>query len=242
MSSKRKLKRNANIVNSVVNIHEKSKLCAIKDIDYKFDKEVERVNLNGICQKNCSLCCHDFFFISFNDFLYIVHELETRGKSLKPYIKKANEVRNFYMLNYPEKYDILVTKMPDGQYASTDTRYIYEYFENEKNRYKLPACIFLNNGKCDIYNFRPSICRMYGTSNKCSLMQDINEVISDDVLYEFTKVHDFIETTTYGHIQDRPYPLFYLFSEYLGTKKEIVVKNRLKLIRENTKDIANFEK
>lgn len=118
------------------------------------------------CSKGCNECCRQHFTISTAEFYYIVDRIiETKGI----------DVLNGYMLRGIGQWVEYKVKQPDmakrymknlDGYANeeklntilVDALNAPELFEEE--------CIFVGeDGGCDIYEYRPSICRAHGCTN-----------------------------------------------------------------------------
>ncbi len=104
------------------------------------------------CKIECSDCCHALFDISFVEALYI--SLKFREKfsaaELDRLLEKANRAdRQIYKLKKDAYKDFKEGK---------DETEIFEKMAEERVR-----CPMLNESdKCDIYEFRPITCRLYG--------------------------------------------------------------------------------
>jgi len=104
------------------------------------------------CKIECSDCCHALFDISFVEALYISQRFREKfnGPELDKLLDKANKAdRKIYKLKKEAYKDFKEGK---------DETAIFEKMAEERIR-----CPMLNDSdQCDIYEFRPITCRLYG--------------------------------------------------------------------------------
>ncbi len=104
------------------------------------------------CKIECSDCCHALFDISFVEALYISQGFREKfnGPELDKLLDKANKAdRKIYKLKKEAYKDFKEGK---------DETAIFEKIAEERIR-----CPMLNDSdQCDIYEFRPITCRLYG--------------------------------------------------------------------------------
>lgn len=140
-------------------INGESKLANIYRAYNEYNNACIQKGICNNCRKGCSQCCNDYFFISESEFLQILEELIYRKININDYISKAKAVKKHIEKVHPE----IIKKLNEFMPKSVDN--IDEsFFKDSINPPDLPACIFLDNNKCSIYNVRPSICRGYGLS------------------------------------------------------------------------------
>jgi len=105
------------------------------------------------CDSGCSDCCHALFDLSLIEAFYINHQFNQRfdGQEKKQLINRANSIdRKIYKIK----------------------RQAHKDFESGKKKeidvlmdmsLKRARCPLLNlNDRCDLYDFRPITCRLYG--------------------------------------------------------------------------------
>lgn len=104
------------------------------------------------CKIECSDCCHALFDIGFAEALYINKKIREKfnGTELENLLEKANRA------------DRVITKLKKGAYKELqegkDEGVILEKMAEQRVR-----CPMLNDSdRCDIYEFRPITCRLYG--------------------------------------------------------------------------------
>ncbi|MGM0282260.1 YkgJ family cysteine cluster protein [Enterococcus sp. AZ081] len=195
-------------------------------LDYlSFDKAVVDSGVANACPKGCSNCCNDLFDVSENEFLLILDEiLRTGGKSLvNRYKQKALEYEKYLQLNFPNVIKKLDSNMP----RNNNVLDLLPYMMRDSDWDRSKSCIFLDDGRCSIYNVRPVVCRKYGTCNTCPISK--NKPVDVNSLDEVVNiVYD-------GRIiLKRPYPLFYWFSYFLNGKYEELTLIKLRMIREKS--------
>jgi len=104
------------------------------------------------CKIECSDCCHALFDIGFVEALYISQRFRAKfnGAELDKLLDKANKAdRKIYKLKKEAYKDFKEGK---------DEAAIFEKMAEERIR-----CPMLNESdQCDIYEFRPITCRLYG--------------------------------------------------------------------------------
>lgn len=193
----------------------------------QFDSKVEKDGLKARCPKMCSSCCNDFFFISENEFLLILDSLLRKGgKTLvNSYIEKANEYQDYLMKHYPNIMRDLDSYMPDGK----DVVEVRAYFNDNYNWNRSVSCIFLENGRCSIYEERPHICRIYGVCQTCEIIN--NKEIHFEEENELIWTEMIVGERT---IMKRPYPLFYYFSFFMNSTYYDMTMQKLLMIRSKT--------
>lgn len=219
-------------------IHAESKLANIYKVYNEYDNICIKKGICNNCIKGCSQCCSDYFFVTENEFLLILEELLFRKMNIDKYIDKAKEV-----MDYIGKFHIeIIEKLNESMPMSFDKIDI-TFFQDSINPDDLPACIFLENNMCSIYSVRPSICRGYGTTEKCEKIKNMNCDFQE-------KNKMFMETSIISKngnmessILKRPYPLFYWFAYFLDDSKYNLTMEKVKRIG-NTKndDYYDFTK
>ena len=148
-------------------INGESKLANIYRAYNEYNNACIQKGICNNCRKGCSQCCNDYFFISESEFLQILEELIYRKININDYISKAKAVKKHIQEVHPE----IIKKLNEFMPKSVDN--IDEsFFKDSINPPDLPACIFLDNNKCSIYNVRPSICRGYGTTEECRIIKN----------------------------------------------------------------------
>lgn len=196
--------------NCHIRINGESKLAKIYQGNHNFDLACKEMNIQNQCIQDCFECCKDIFFISENEFLLILEKLIYEKADISFYLEKAEKIQNAVVKIYPElmtqlktvstnnKIDLLIKSSCDG-------------LVNEE----LPPCIFLNErNKCDIYEIRPGICRMYGSTNTCRKLNNPDLQISACTQMEIEQ--DVILGPKGKKIIKRPYPIFYWFTHFLN--------------------------
>ena len=138
--------------------------------------------------------------------------------------------------NHPEIMKNLNEYMPQSV-NKVDESFLRDYINPDD----LPPCIFLDeNNRCSIYSVRPAICRGYGVTEKCA-------IINNEKLEFPEKSKMYIETTVISRIDGvgsqrlkRPYPLFYWFAVFLEDMYYYLTMEKVKKIS-NTPNDAYYE-
>lgn len=144
-----------------VKINEESKFAKMKKNNRLYDETTEIEGFSANCMPRCSLCCNDLFFVSENEFLYMIAWLLSHRKKkelAKAYLRGRKQML-FLSENYPDKAEDV-----KRTYAAHEKKF-YNIGETVT---MLESCPFLNEqGRCTCYEARPGICRKYGTTVSC---------------------------------------------------------------------------
>lgn len=212
-------------------INGESKLANIYRAYNEYNNACIQKGICNNCRKGCSQCCNDYFFISESEFLQILEELIYRKININDYISKAKAVKKHIEKFHPE----IIKKLNKFMPKSVDN--IDEsFFKDSINPPDLPACIFLDNNKCSIYNVRPSICRGYGTTEKCRIIK--NKKYDFEEKYKMYNEASIISHSgdTTKSILKRTYPLFYWFAYFLDDSWYNFTMEKLRRIRDDKND------
>ena len=151
-------------------IHNNSLVANLIKIYNELDSKIAS-DVKCKCSDNCSKCCYDYFYISEEEFLVIMYYLEknfTKDK-IQEIFNRADEYMENIKKNYREEYN----KLNDITYGLVDYnsydkgKFIPRIMRTEK------SCVFLENGRCSIYEVRPYICRTFGTLNNVFFCDDV---------------------------------------------------------------------
>lgn len=208
-------------------IDETSKLADMHKVNLIFDKFTERQGIKNNCMPNCHACCHDYFFITENEFLLILERIIYLRKSdLGNIIEKAKHYQKVFQDRHPKEYKKLNEYMPPGRNLFESVRY---FSDTAINNRELPACIMLDdNGLCAVYDNRPYVCRIFGTCQPCEYL-NIEKSVSKELISLISLMEASQNIVGEGGkvIVKRPYPLFYWFSTFLDEpyKQTIMMKS-----------------
>ncbi|GAB6057479.1 YkgJ family cysteine cluster protein [Desulfonatronum parangueonense] len=201
----------------------------LQSVDKIFDTVKEKYPQCVICEQGCSDCCHAMFDLPLIEALYLNHHFhgvlprETKTQILA----KADQAdRAAYKLKF---------QAYKSQREGVETDEILEDFARKRVR-----CPLLNSqDRCDLYQFRPITCRLYG------IPQEINSKARTCTLSKFEpgvqypavqieKIHQMLAalslelvqslSTKYPHMGDMLVPpsmalLTVYDDEYLGISK-----------------------
>lgn len=83
--------------------HPESKFSKMSFINESFDEQTLEKQMASRCPEDCSLCCHDLFYISENEFFYMVAwVLKNKGfAALYEFYQNAVRQDSFMKENYP---------------------------------------------------------------------------------------------------------------------------------------------
>ncbi len=170
------------------------------------------------CTAGCSQCCYHNFFISDIEFKLILEELKKwNTNQLEKLFLTVSEQINYVKTNFPEEYTNL-------QENGTNKKNIVEkQIKNMSESFGLP-CPLLDkeSGRCRIYDVRPFICRIHGSSFYINRDYNICDKINSNLENKkrVPDVSDLVEKHTILNciihndivIQKRKYPIFYWLS------------------------------
>lgn len=217
-------------------INSGSKLADICRANREFDQDVQLHGKGAKCPAGCSACCNDFFFVSENEFLLILDRLQREGGNdlINTYRQKAKDYEVYVKEYFPGILEKLDTFMP-----ATKNQLDKSFFNDDFLWVRSKSCIFLKEGRCSIYEDRPVVCRKYGVSVLCEVID--NDVYSSDkdVALDESAI---IRGDNSLHIK-RPYPLFYYFSALLEPPYYERTMRKLTMIRtKSEKEYATYTK
>lgn len=201
-------------------------------IYYELDSIVKE-KIDCICQEGCSECCSDYFYISEEEFLVIMNYM-IRNFSEEE-INKVKSKAQEYIMNIKENYTSEYEKL--NTVIKVNEKVNYEMLITREGNLKIP-CVFLNEGKCSIYEIRPFICRFYGTRNKdygCNKVYikklDYSEGEMDNILLEKRINSEFKKIIGEEYIE-RGYPI----SDFIYSMYDFNIKSgKYKLATESNK-------
>lgn len=141
-------------------IHEESqaaaKLKIYSELEYNFKTHRETANGMSLCVPGCSDCCFDYFTIQSIEFDLILNELaKWDEEKLNDLIKRVDRYWVMFENEYPEAAGLLLN--------ATDND--IEKINSSIDKTSFP-CVFhdVTTGLCQIYDFRPFKCRIFGTT------------------------------------------------------------------------------
>lgn len=175
------------------------------------------------CLNGCSDCCYDYFYASLPEFFMSLQALSEMPYNLDYFYNKSLKTEAYFKKYLNNELDRLSFKAP-----FLLANQVVDFSEGEYINYpKLPACIFLTNGRCSIYKYRPNTCRKYGTTVTCEYIQN-NDYQEDDFtnyhlypLYENTRMLD------QANVKPTAYPLWYYYSQFLKPEFRSYVFSKL---------------
>jgi Fe-S-cluster containining protein len=124
----------------------------VEQADAAFDKIKQDHPECVKCAKECSDCCHALFDVTFIEALYINHKSNTvfQKATLDSLLERAN------------KADRLIHKLKRNATKALQSGRDEREILAQMAEHRVP-CPLLNDEKlCDLYDFRPITCRLYG--------------------------------------------------------------------------------
>ncbi len=181
------------------------------------------------CLNGCNACCYDYFYVSLPEFYLTLYGLRQMPFNLDFFYNKANKTYDHFNKHYNNE-----IKRLQFNSESLLESVVNDFEEGEYVNYQsLPECIFLNNGKCSIYKYRPNTCRKYGTTITCELIENEDLQDNDEVNY---KLFPLIENTQLVNsnqllTKTHRYPLWFLYSYFLKPEfRPFVISNLNKML------------
>lgn len=207
-------------------INGESKLSNIYRKIYEYDKYCNEHGLCNMCDKNCSKCCSDYFYVDEMEFLTILEYMIHNKFDIDKYIEKAILYEDDLRRKHPEIIEKLDSTMPVSNHT-IDQR----YWDDTENPDDLLPCIFLNdNKKCSIYDVRPIVCRGFGTTEQCELIgnEKLEFLENQELVKEIGVVTSKVKK---GVVVKRPYPLFYWFSFFMNPQNYDITMRKLNVFK-----------
>jgi len=184
------------------------------DMDTEIKNKIALNNVEPICTNGCYECCYEYFTVSKIEYFVIKHFLLSNKINIDHLIKESIIIVEEFKKLYPEKFEVLN--------VSSQINIVKAYEDNDIREFA--KCPFLINGSCSVYEVRPIICRLYGTSytypscekilNKCRNPYN-GQTIESKVLKHMidlpimTEYSPGIDHDFYGNNFQKPYPLFW---------------------------------
>ena len=198
-------------------IHEEGKYRKIEKAYQIFDERVEAEGILNSCVDSCSNCCHDLFYISENEFFYLVVYFLQQGN--RKFLRKAyrNAKRQAAFLKENEPY---VAKLAECNLKPS----IKDFYNAGESFVLIEPCPFLTEtGKCGCYPARPNICRAYGTTGTCSNLgnkerSDLNRSLLQNGILQNGKA---------GYIRQYR-PIYYFILKYFRKMNYHTLLNHIK--------------
>lgn len=131
----------------------------VKQVDDVFDK-VKGLHSDCVkCKTECSDCCHALFDMTFIEALYLNHKFNQTigGANKEAIVDVANRV--------DRKINKLKREAHNQLKAGKKTE---EQIVIEMAAERIPCPLLNNNKLCDLYDYRPITCRLYGIPTSIS--------------------------------------------------------------------------
>ncbi|MGE0087722.1 MAG: YkgJ family cysteine cluster protein [Desulfococcaceae bacterium] len=108
------------------------------------------------CEVTCSDCCHAVFDLTLIEALYINHQFHQK------FGKKEMETEKSQMLEKANKADRLVYKIKKNAYRQLQEGKPEAEIIADVGKERIRCPLLSEAEKCDLYEFRPITCRLYG--------------------------------------------------------------------------------
>lgn len=192
--------------------------------DYKANNE--QFN-NHPCQKGCFNCCSDIFTISILEFELILDDIRNYGKDYAENIY-SNALKNLEILKEenPELYKRLEEDVTLSDYNKTNRLDANKYIKSERFPFLCPL-IDQTKGTCMVYDKRPMICRIHGTTHNllqlmsesfkiCEYIESHSNALETPEINTYeSDTNSMLISTFNGHdFVPRKYPIIYWFKIY----------------------------
>jgi len=127
----------------------------VTHVDTLIQEELEKNTQVPVCENGCFYCCTFPVAVGILELLYIAKQVN----------QFSDEKKNILLNNIDTAY----------QYSYQNDKYIQKaYFTNTLHNFRT-ICPFIHNGTCMIYEFRPTNCKSYfSTDSKLCQKGDIN--------------------------------------------------------------------
>ncbi|PRT33864.1 YkgJ family cysteine cluster protein [Bacillus wiedmannii] len=184
---------------------------------------------NHPCGKGCYNCCYDVFSITMLEFELLLEELRnTSLEFAEKVFEKALDDLRVLRTNSPELYKRLEEDVTFQRNAHHQDVGFYSKVE----RFPFPCPLLdVNEGSCGVYNKRPMICRLFGTthdpltvilaskdeSSVCEHIPSVhvNALQTPEIDPSDSRISDMLKTKFSGQeIEPRSYPIVYWFKIY----------------------------
>ena len=223
-------------------IHEESqaaaKLKIYSQLEYELEDHRERANGSSLCVKGCVQCCFDYFTIQGIEFDLIIKELANwEEEKLNNLIKRVDKYWKVLEMEQPEATRLLLEAADNAA----------EKINASIDKTSFP-CVFLDETTqlCQIYDFRPFKCRIFGTTYyypkpeegavgiACHKYESIlNDDNFDVILCDVTELLDKNTDLSITHDKKRnvtvlnpEYPLiYYLYKHFIVKKLGVSIVN-----------------
>ena len=123
-------------------------------LQQKIDDEVKTKKIKLLCEKDCCACCFGYFYISPAEYFALKHYLLSTQPDVfaKAQIIAKEQWRQLKEI-FPKEYNKLSN--PTKTNFDDDHEHLEKFYQ----------CPFQQEGLCSVYEVRPLICQLYGTSH-----------------------------------------------------------------------------
>ena len=226
--SKKDTDDNMTTNNFILNVNESSFIAhvikSMRALDERIEHERSTKHIKSLCSPSCHQCCSFYFYVSRFEYYIIRKFIIDKHPHLLPLIiSNAREQLRLLKDRFPCEENALEQRQKhpivSQSYAATS-----EMFADHTNLDVFLPCVLLDDrGKCAAYEYRPSICRLYGASYNYEYCKHIKRKAyglfgratkklvgihyDDSISYN----NDYFEGL-FGKIYFMPFPLFYWFA------------------------------
>lgn len=188
------------------------------------------------CLNGCSDCCYDYFYASLPEFFMSLQALCEMPYNLDYFYQRSRKTEQYFKQHLKLELERLSFRSP-----FLLANQVIDFSEGEYVNYpKLPACIFLVNGRCSIYKYRPNTCRKYGTTVTCEYINNNDYQDDDFTQYHLHPLHENTQLLNTSNRKAVAYPLWYYYSQFMQPGLRDYVFNRLKELNADQDFISNI--
>ncbi len=177
------------------------------------------------CLKDCTDCCHDYFYVSLPEFYLTLYGLLQLPTNLDFYYNKAKVTFDYFDRHVRQEIKRLTPFSSVGMIENV----VEDFSEGEYyNYHNLPPCVMLNNGRCSIYKYRPNTCRKYGTLVTCEYLN--NKDFQDDPetnYHTYPLIQNTMIINDEMSLEMKRYPLWFYYFYFFNDKMRPYILNNL---------------
>lgn len=158
---------NKNAAHNIIELHKNSVVAEhinnLNILDNFIKDQQGKNHIQSVCAKGCSKCCSDYFYISMNEYFTIKYFAIQNNIFIRLKEKGIKQYEELKRISIDEYNKLENSNLADISEINNDHKYID----------KLSPCVILNNDECMLYEYRPYICRLFGTTFDQPICEEI---------------------------------------------------------------------